>query len=243
MFRKSLVFISLLLLLCVSLSVSSAADITIDDMSATDNTHSMSIIQDNPGHKELIFINQEKSFSISQETNLNNSNTKNNNMSTVFYNVSCENDFKNVSKGLKNLTNINTIIVNITSNINTTHEGYCLDFNCKNKTLLIMGNGFNINVCKPCLSCENHFLKCTESSTILMRDIGVSGFNTAILNSGNCIFKNVTFSNNRLEYTQNPNDIGGAIRNSGDLNCYNCSFINNFGIFLENSAETVYNLC
>ncbi len=220
--RKILVFLSLSLVLCVSLGMVSAADLSVNDISddfvLTGDISSIGISDS--------IVNYKSQFNDMISGN-GASKNESNNSGFISCNVSCENDFKNVHKQFKNLTNNSIgIIINIINNINITHEGSVLDFGCKNKTLVIFGNGFNISVRKPDLRCENHFLNCDDSSMVLMCDIVVSGFNTALITYGKCILENVTFESNRLNYWIHE-DYGGAIKNFGDLECYNCSFVNN----------------
>ncbi|MCQ2978011.1 MAG: hypothetical protein MJ232_08360 [archaeon] len=54
--KKSLLFLSLLIILCVSLGAVSAADMSINDMDSVDNTQSMGINQDDSNQKNVELI-------------------------------------------------------------------------------------------------------------------------------------------------------------------------------------------
>ena len=74
----------------------------------------------------------------------------------------------------------------------------------------------------------------------------IKGFNTAVENMGaKCIFTNVTFSNNKMDYIIDR-DWGAAILNLGEIYCYNCSFIDNEaknGGAIFNQGRLVLNDC
>ena len=79
----------------------------------------------------------------------------------------------------------------------------------------------------------------------------IEGFNSAVdNNAGNCIFNNVTFKDNKMDYWL-QRDWGGAILNTGSVICNNCSFMGNYaknggaifsqGIFITNNCTFLDN--
>ena len=106
----------------------------------------------------------------------------------------------------------------------------------------INGNGHTIKVSNPNERAENHFLTCGNKSNVIIKDLKLSGFNTAIINQGTLNLTDVTFEGNRLNYWI-CEDYGGAIKsNGGLLSCTDCTFINNYAkkggaIYLGRNAE------
>ncbi len=75
---------------------------------------------------------------------------------------------------------------------------------------------------------ENKWFVLTSDVLFSANDLTVSGFNTAVENmAGQCIFDNVSFKDNRMDYTFDR-DWGAGMLNLGVVMCYNCSFENNY---------------
>ena len=115
------------------------------------------------------------------------------------------------------------------------------------KNLIIRGFGATIVVNSPDEDDEYHFANVNSDAIFQMNNITIKGFNTAISNYGACQFNNVLFENNRLDYTFHE-DYGGAIRNHAILNCYECSFINNYAkyggaIYNEKGSQSSFFDC
>lgn len=77
--------------------------------------------------------------------------------------------------------------------------------------------------------------------TVLINNLTLSGFNSAIVNNGAVTCERVTFSSNIMDYVNNW-DYGGAINNQGQLKCVSCNFIDNYaklgGAVYSNSTSS-----
>ena len=172
---------------------------------------------------------------------------KHNNTKINYYycNISSEKDFKSLFNYLRSCNkNYEYVIINIIKDI-TISETNVLSAN-SNSVFTINGNGHSIKVSNPSERGENHFLTCGENGKVVIINLTFAGFNSAIINQGNIELDGVIFNSNRVDYIQDPNDIGGAIRNSGVLNCINCSFIKNYakfgGAIFSNGTGSTVNL-
>ncbi len=102
--------------------------------------------------------------------------------------------------------------------------------------LIIRGNGATIKVDDPDFRGSFHFLDVKSKGYIIMNNITIEGFNTAVSNFGLCHFTNVTFRKNCMHYYIDESN-GGAIRNHNFLNCVNCTFDGNEARF----GDAIYN--
>ncbi len=94
----------------------------------------------------------------------------------------------------------------------------------------INGNGFKVSACsgKANLRSENHLLVLDRPITFFFSNLTIEKYNTAIrINDGICVFNNVVFNNNKLNYRIDKG-FGGAIYNAGVCICNNCTFTNNY---------------
>lgn len=74
---------------------------------------------------------------------------------------------------------------------------------------------------------EEHWAK-IDKKILMASNLVICGFNSAVENNaGKCIFNNVTFKDNKMDYWF-KRDWGGAILNTGEVICNNCSFIGNY---------------
>ena len=74
---------------------------------------------------------------------------------------------------------------------------------------------------------EDHWAK-VDQRIFTASNLNIEGFNSAVINNaGNCIFTNVTFKDNKMDYWFQK-DWGGAILNTGSVLCNNCSFVGNY---------------
>ncbi|AMD17214.1 hypothetical protein TL18_03760 [Methanobrevibacter sp. YE315] len=93
---------------------------------------------------------------------------------------------------------------------------------------------------------EYHWLVVDPSYSIVVSNLNIEGYNTAVYNmGGSCTFNNVIFKNNRMDYII-TRDWGGAIINLGSMTCNNCSFISNYakhGGAIFNQGALVLNNC
>ena len=94
-------------------------------------------------------------------------------------------------------------------------------------TVIINGHGSTIRGTGDD-SDEYNWALLSPGYTFIASDLTVWGYNTAVNNmGGNCIFNNVVFNYNRMDYYI-KRDWGGAIINTGILICNKCSFTNNY---------------
>ena len=145
---------------------------------------------------------------------------------SYFWNVSCEDDFKQLSNYLKSCNvNYKYIYINITKDMKISGSNV---LNIKsNTTFVIAGNGHTIKYSNPCDGKEIHFLTCGEQGNAIILNCTLFGFNSAIVNYGTVNIIKVKFEHSRLIPFKNW-FCGGAIWNQGNLNCLNCSFIDNY---------------
>ena len=110
--------------------------------------------------------------------------------------------------------------------------------------LIIHGNGARIIVQNPKNNDETQFLTTTIRSYVVIGNLIVEGFNTAIVNSGHLEISNSNFINNKVDYIR-KDDYGGAIVNKGTLLVYNSLFKNNYakygGAIYNTGSVTVIN--
>ncbi|AMD17226.1 hypothetical protein TL18_03825 [Methanobrevibacter sp. YE315] len=137
------------------------------------------------------------------------------------------------------------------------------------KNLMIYGHGATISIRNPRIDNIKHFLKVNSGTMATINNITLTGFNSAILNYGQCQMTKVDFNKNIVDFRYeikyaNPIlkipdfsdvinhkdevDYGGAIRNFGTLNCMNCSFTNNIAklggaIYNEKGTQSSFINC
>ena len=93
--------------------------------------------------------------------------------------------------------------------------------------LSIQGHGSQISASSGDRD-ENKWVILEKGCVLSVTDIMITGFNTAVENNGgNCIFDNVYFGNNRMDYWFDR-DWGAAILNTGVCICNKCYFENNY---------------
>ena len=91
-----------------------------------------------------------------------------------------------------------------------------------------------------------------DQKIFLASNLNILGFNNAVENNGgNCIFNNITFKDNKMNYLI-KRDWGAAILNTGCVACNNCSFIGNYaknrgaifsqGLLINNNCTFVHNV-
>ena len=166
------------------------------------------------------------------------------------YVINNKTDLQKVVNEINNLgTNVDKFVINFTCtvNFNPWTENLVL-FNPQYGSILINGNGHNVNLLGARECDEYHFTTLNKNVFMVVNNLGISGFNCAIVNNGYACFNNVTFSNNKIKYIIESGDGGGAINNYGVIVCNNCTFINNFGlwagaIYGGHSAEAYLNNC
>ncbi len=75
---------------------------------------------------------------------------------------------------------------------------------------------------------EYTWIQNSQNKIVQASDLIIEGFNTAVVNKGGtCIFNNVQFNKNKVDYLIKT-DNGGAILNEGIVLCNNCSFTENY---------------
>ena len=100
-------------------------------------------------------------------------------------------------------------------------------FDLNSKPLIINGNGATIKLTGNSVSNDFHFAYVPYYGSLTLINLTLSGFNTAILNYGIFTAINCTFKDNTIHYKIKKGDYGGAIRNYGNVYCYNSLFKNN----------------
>ena len=100
-------------------------------------------------------------------------------------------------------------------------------FDLKSKPLIINGNGATIKLTGNSASDDYHFAYIPNYGSLTLINLTLSGFNTAILNYGTFTAINCTFKNNIIHHNLWGGDNGGAIRNYGNVYCYNSVFKDN----------------
>ena len=96
--------------------------------------------------------------------------------------------------------------------------------------LIINGNGATVKVSNPKVRDEYHFVTVQAGHYLILKDMTLGGFNTAILNKGNMTVNNTIFDGNKIDY-YTYEDRGGAIKNDGkavSAIIVNCTFRNNY---------------
>ncbi|MBE6497840.1 MAG: hypothetical protein E7Z81_06135 [Methanobrevibacter sp.] len=105
------------------------------------------------------------------------------------------------------------------------HERSFLDIN--SKPVVINGNGATISMTGNHAYSDYHFAYIPKFGSLTLVNMTLIGFNSAIFNYGTFIAINCTFKDNIMHHLTRDGDYGGAIRNYGNVFCYNSSFINN----------------
>lgn len=243
---KSLFVILLLVMFCLSVGMVCATDIhgPVSDSKSIDDIHSDLTVDDSPSISVTPMVDDSTVDSSSHSftnsdvpsnlnVNLNDSVLNPNGNSTksnYSCNVSCEKDFKDLSKYLDSCNKTyDHVFVDIVKDIKVSGSNI-LSVNNKDFVFVIRGNDKNITVSSPNDHGENHFLECGKNGKVFINNLTLSGFNTAINNYGNVALQNVKFLSNRMDYWK-FGDYGGAIWNRANLCCVNCSFINNRGSY------------
>ena len=93
--------------------------------------------------------------------------------------------------------------------------------------VLFNGNNATFKVKNPGDRKEAHLFKVEKQGVLILNNLTVTGFNTAIENQGSLFITNTVFDKNRLKYWIESDD-GGAIKNYGYVIGENCVFINNY---------------
>ena len=172
--------------------------------------------------------------------------------------------FKKVSALIsKNNVSYDILIIEFADNLNLAIDPWSNELlNPKNfKSVVINGHGSTVSIKNPKPYQIYHFLNVASSVGLALNNMTLSGFNTAILNYGQCQLKNVVFEDNVIDFRiieetspaiivihsdeyyeqfidhKGENDDGGAIRNFGILECEGCSFINS----LAHNGGAIYN--
>lgn len=99
------------------------------------------------------------------------------------------------------------------------------------KPVVINGNGATIGYADSAVFSDYHFAYVPKSGSLTLVNMTIKDFNTAIINYGTLVVINCTFVNNRINHIVKNGDYGGAIRNFGQVYCYNTTFKDN-GAFL-----------
>ena len=97
----------------------------------------------------------------------------------------------------------------------------------KSVPVIINGNGATIKLTENSASDDYHFAYVPNYGSLTLINLTLSGFNTAILNYGIFTAINCTFTDNIMHHKIKIGDYGGAIRNYGNVYCYNSLFKNN----------------
>lgn len=116
----------------------------------------------------------------------------------------------------------------------------CFDgnlFHPRFTTLIFNGNGNTIQAKNNKKNDLFKFIYVEKNCLVIINNLTISKFNTAILNYGTCIITNSVLDHNCID-TLVKEDYGGAIDNRGLLICSNSSFTNNYGKY----GGAIYNL-
>jgi len=105
------------------------------------------------------------------------------------------------------------------------HDRSFLDIG--SEPVVINGNGATISMTGNHAYSDYHFAYIPKFGSLTLVNMTLKGFNSAIFNYGTFIAINCTFKDNIIHHLTKGGDYGGAIRNFGNVFCYNSSFINN----------------
>ena len=100
-------------------------------------------------------------------------------------------------------------------------------------TVTINGNGATFY----CDDSNYRLFYIVSSANVVLNNLTIKGFATSILNNGVLTCNGVTFSENKIDYVYDLNDIGGAVRNYGAAMFTNCNFVDNYA----NKGGAIYN--
>ena len=104
--------------------------------------------------------------------------------------------------------------------------------------VLFNGNNATFKVKNPGDRKEVHLFKVEKQGVLILNNLTITGFNTAIENHGSLFITNTVFDKNRLKYWVDSDD-GGAIKNYGYVIGGNCVFMNNYARY----GGAIYNSC
>ncbi|WP_405290048.1 right-handed parallel beta-helix repeat-containing protein [Methanobrevibacter sp.] len=93
--------------------------------------------------------------------------------------------------------------------------------------VIINGNGATIKLTENSASDDYHFAYVPNYGSLTLINMTLVGFNTAILNYGTFTAINCTFKDNIMHHKIKNGDYGGAIRNFGNVYCYDSIFKDN----------------
>ena len=105
------------------------------------------------------------------------------------------------------------------------HERYLLEIG--SRPVVINGHGATINLTGNGYSDDYSFAYVPFKCSLTLVNLTIAGFNTAVVNRGILTVINCTFTDNVIHHLKVENDYGGAIRNYGNVYCYNSTFTNN----------------
>ena len=153
------------------------------------------------------------------------------------YNSSKDNDILKTPVGniiTNDMVNIHNFkAITYILNVNYRENGYVSgifghwDENINYDIIVLNGNGAMIQGSYQ-KDEEYHWIENTKNKTYVINDLKLEGFNTAVINlNGTCIFNNVQFQYNKMDYFFDS-DNGGAIINAGIIYCNNCTFRDNY---------------
>ena len=155
------------------------------------------------------------------------------------YNAACNVDLNKILKtpvmdivkkdmdNINNFNGINYVLDVILGNNSYFRSNQQWSENNGFNIILINGNGATIHASSGDRD-ENKWFVNQYNQTFAVSNLTVEGFNIAIENlNGTCIFNNVHFNNNRMDYLTDRDD-GAAILNAGTVICTNCTFTNNY---------------
>ena len=137
------------------------------------------------------------------------------------------------------------ILLDFKDNLNLVdYRGRCIIDTRGVDYLIIRGFNAKISPFNPSESNEDHLICVNPQTTVFIRDLTITGFNTAIYNYGMFQASNVVFDGNRVKYFFEK-DYGGAIRNYGVLKCIDCTFKNNYAkyggaVYNELGSQSVF---
>lgn len=212
--KKFISILGLFIVLCLSMSMVNATDIS----NTTDICDVTDISNENVDSNGVHFDSYHNADSL-----------------VYSYNVSSEADFKKVFNHLKSSKDVpKHAVINIINDIKV-KDSNIMSISSKDTTFDIEGNGHSIKVSNPNECAENHFLTCGREANVFIKNLTLSGFNTAIINHGTLNLTDITIDSNYPNYFNKLMN-GGAILCDGDsdggivsgynLTCRHCNFNN-----------------